>query len=66
MPRPLRSLRYRQCPECQVVLRPASDFRGATGPANAPGQLQNRRCPECGHVAPLLAFPVAERPEAPA
>jgi hypothetical protein len=52
---------YRQCPGCAVV-RQASAFRRAQGPTNAPAQLQNRRCPECGHVGPLLGFPIAERP----
>jgi hypothetical protein len=60
--RPLRSLRYRQCPECQAV-RPASEFKRATGPTSAPGQLQRRACPACGHVAPLMDFQVVERPE---
>jgi hypothetical protein len=59
-----RSLRYRRCPQCQVV-RPASQFRRATGPTSVPGQLQRRRCPQCDHVGPLMSFPVAERPAEP-
>jgi hypothetical protein len=58
----LRSLRYRRCPSCQVVLR-ASEFRRAQGPVHAPGQLQQRRCPACGHIGPLRDFPIVDQPE---
>ena len=59
MPHPLRSLRYRRCPQCQTVLR-ASEFPRATTPTTSSAQLQNRRCPECGHTGPLMSFQVAE------
>jgi hypothetical protein len=60
--RPLRSLRYRRCPDCKVVLR-ASEFPRATGPTFAIAGQQRRQCPQCGHVAPLMGFTIVERPE---
>ena len=55
----LMPIRYRRCPGCQVV-RPASEFRRATGPAATPTfasrEAQRRRCLKCDHVAPLMSF----------
>jgi hypothetical protein len=55
-------IRYRRCPGCQVVHQ-ASEFRRASGPVHAPGQLQLRECRECGYVGPLRDFQIVERPE---
>ena len=62
MPLPKRA-RYRRCSSCQVI-HPALEFRRAAVPFNTVmGQLQRRTCPSCGHVAPLLGFPIVERPQ---
>jgi hypothetical protein len=54
MPVPLRSPRYRRCPQCQMV-RLASEFgRVPAGPAAAPGALWRLSCPACGLVGRLL------------
>jgi ssDNA-binding Zn-finger/Zn-ribbon topoisomerase 1 len=58
--RPLRSLRHRQCPECQEI-RPASAFRPVTDPPPARGQLPARRCPQCGYFGPLADFLITAR-----
>jgi hypothetical protein len=60
MPHPLRSLRYLRCPSCGAV-RPANHFR------REPRSVlrQARICPVCEHIAPLMSFPVAERPAEP-
>jgi ribosomal protein S27E len=55
---------YRRCPDCQVV-RPASAFRRAGGPTFANSGALRRKCPGCGHTAPLVGFTIVERPEAP-
>jgi hypothetical protein len=52
---------YRRCPSCQTVSQ-ASAFRRAPGPGPVQGQLQRRKCPGCGHVAPLMGFTIVERP----
>jgi hypothetical protein len=52
---------YRRCSSCQVI-RQASAFQRAPIPCNAPGRLQRRACPVCGHVDALAGFPTAERP----
>jgi hypothetical protein len=59
MPQPLR---YRRCPSCAVI-RQASTFRRAPMQGFARGQLERRTCPACGHVAQLMDFPIAERPD---
>jgi hypothetical protein len=62
MPRSSRAI-YRRCPSCKGV-RQASEFRRAIIPFNnTRGQLQRRKCPDCAHIAPLMAFPIAERPD---
>jgi hypothetical protein len=54
---------YRRCPSCRVILQ-ASDFRRAAVPFNNErGQLQRRGCPDCGDIAPLMAFQIVEGPE---
>ena len=61
MPRPKRAL-YRRCPGCQAISQ-ASAFRRAAVPFNNErGQRQRRTCPQCGYIAPLVGFPIAERP----
>lgn len=63
MPR-RRGAIYRRCPQCQAV-RQASEFRPAQNRTFALSGLQHRRCPVCGHVAPLMGFQIAERPAEP-
>jgi hypothetical protein len=62
MPRPLRSLRYRRCPSCETISRASAFWRAAVPFNTARGQLQRRECPNCGYVAPLVDFAIAERP----
>jgi hypothetical protein len=54
-------IRYRRCPNCQVVHQ-AVDLPRATGPAFVISGQQRRRCPACNHVGPLMAFVFTERP----
>jgi hypothetical protein len=62
--RPLRSLRYRQCPDCKAILR-ASEFSRVGGPANAIAGQQQRRCPQCGFVGMLMSFMIVAPPAEP-
>ena len=50
---------YRRCPKCGAV-RLGNEFRRAGKPDFGPDRPT--RCPVCGHVGPLLAFPKAEPP----
>jgi ribosomal protein S27AE len=54
--------RLRRCPDCGAS-HPASALGWVTSSALDPGQRQYRECPACGFIAPLAAFPIAERPE---
>jgi hypothetical protein len=62
--RPLPSLRYRRCPQCQEA-RPASEFWRVTGPTFAARATRRRRCPRCDFIGPLADFPIVEPPAAP-
>ena len=64
MPRPKRAL-YRRCPGCQAISQASEFWRAAVPFNNERGRRQRRTCPQCGHIAPLVGFPIAERPVRP-
>jgi hypothetical protein len=54
---------FRRCPSCGVV-RPASDFKRATGKPDF-GRERPTRCPKCGHVGQFQMFRRADPPARP-
>ena len=54
--------RPRRCQQCGVV-RPTETFKRAGMTTTVFGNQYRVRCPACGYVAPLWAFPTVELPE---